>query len=59
MAAVDPSEVGGAFVAGYLSAILDGRHPSDRLKRGISVAAFAVTGHSSWQGLPTRGELRP
>ncbi|GIH62615.1 sugar kinase [Microbispora siamensis] len=57
--AVDPSEVGGAFVAGYLSAILDGLHPADRLKRGISVAAFAVASHSSWQGLPTRGELPP
>ncbi|WP_405088366.1 sugar kinase [Microbispora sp. NBC_01389] len=56
---VDPAEVGGAFVAGYLSAILDGLHPSERLKRGISVAAFAVASPSSWQGLPTRGELPP
>ncbi|WP_062353983.1 sugar kinase [Herbidospora yilanensis] len=56
---VDATEVGGAFVAGYLSALLDGVHPSDRLKRGISVAAFAVAAHSTWQGLPTRSELPP
>ncbi|GII58645.1 sugar kinase [Planotetraspora thailandica] len=56
---VDATGVGGAFVAGYLSALLDGLHPSDRLKRGISLAAFAVAGPSSWQGLPTRGELPP
>lgn len=57
--AVDPTGVGGAFVAGYLSARLDGLHPADRLKRGISLAAFAVASPSSWQGLPTRGELPP
>lgn len=57
--AVEPAEVGGAFVAGYLSALLDGLHPADRLKRGISLAAFAVASPSSWQGLPTRGELPP
>jgi 2-dehydro-3-deoxygluconokinase len=56
---VDATGVGGAFVAGYLSALLDDLHPSDRLKRGISLAAFAVAGPSSWQGLPTRGELPP
>ncbi|GAA1313548.1 sugar kinase [Planotetraspora silvatica] len=57
--AVDAAGVGGAFVAGYLSALLDDLHPSDRLKRGISLAAYAVAGHGSWQGLPTRGELPP
>ncbi|WP_061294993.1 sugar kinase [Herbidospora cretacea] len=56
---VDATEVGGAFVAGYLSAHLDGVHPSDRLKRGIAVAAFAVASHSTWQGLPNRSELPP
>ncbi|GAA0438451.1 sugar kinase [Acrocarpospora corrugata] len=56
---VDPTEVGGAFVAGYLSALLDDSHPSDRLKRGIALAAFAVASPSTWQGLPTRDELPP
>ncbi|WP_214109574.1 sugar kinase [Acrocarpospora catenulata] len=56
---VDPTEVGGAFVAGYLSAHLDNLHPSDRLKRGIALAAFSVASPSTWQGLPTRGELPP
>ncbi|ETK34182.1 sugar kinase [Microbispora sp. ATCC PTA-5024] len=57
--ALDPTGVGGAFTAGYLSALLDGLHPADRLKRGIALAAFAVASPSSWQGLPTRGELPP
>ncbi|GAA0995145.1 sugar kinase [Acrocarpospora macrocephala] len=56
---VDSTEVGGAFVAGYLSALLDDSHPSDRLKRGIAVAAFAVASASTWQGLPNRDELPP
>ncbi|MBO3746887.1 sugar kinase [Streptosporangiaceae bacterium NEAU-GS5] len=57
--AVDPTEVGGAFVAGYLSSLLDELHPADRLKRGIALAAFAVASPSPWQGLPTRAELPP
>ncbi|HEY9524966.1 MAG TPA: PfkB family carbohydrate kinase, partial [Thermopolyspora sp.] len=56
---VDSSGVGAAFVAGYLSALLEGQHPTSRLRRGAALAAFTVTSHSHWQGLPTRPELPP
>ncbi|GAA0851676.1 sugar kinase [Streptosporangium amethystogenes subsp. fukuiense] len=54
---VDPNGSGDAFVAGYLSAALEGLHPTDRLRRGFLLAAFASSGPSDWQGLPTRAEL--
>ncbi|WP_436760325.1 sugar kinase [Streptosporangium sp. V21-05] len=54
---VDPGGSGDAFVAGYLSALLEGLHPADRLRRGGLLAAFASSGPSDWQGLPTRAEL--
>ncbi|GHH68404.1 sugar kinase [Streptosporangium violaceochromogenes] len=54
---VDPGGSEAAFVAGYLSALLEGLHPSDRLRRGCLLAAFAASGPSDWQGLPTRAEL--
>ncbi|MDH2429924.1 sugar kinase [Sphaerisporangium sp. TRM90804] len=55
----DPDGAGGAFVAGYLSGLLEELHPTDRLRRGCALAAFTVTSPSSWQGLPTRAELPP
>ncbi|MFJ2032339.1 sugar kinase [Streptosporangium sp. NPDC087985] len=54
---VDPTGSGDAFVAGYLSALLERLHPADRLRRGALLAAFAVSSTSEWQGLPTRAEL--
>jgi len=54
---VDPNGAGDAFVAGYLSALLEGLHPADRLRRGGLLAAFSSSGPSDWQGLPTRAEL--
>lgn len=54
---VDPNGSGDAFVAGYLSALLEGLHPTDRLRRGFLLAAFASSSPSDWQGLPTRAEL--
>jgi len=48
---------GDAFVAGYLSARLDGLPVAARLARGVSVAAFAVATHGDWDGLPTRADL--
>jgi 2-dehydro-3-deoxygluconokinase len=50
---------GGAFAAGYLSALMEELHPTDRLRRGSALAAFTVASASSWQGLPTRTELPP
>ncbi|MGH3384710.1 MAG: sugar kinase [Nocardioidaceae bacterium] len=55
--AVDPVGAGDAFVAGYLSATLDGLAPAARLARGVAVGAFAVAGVGDWEGLPTRDEL--
>jgi 2-dehydro-3-deoxygluconokinase len=55
--AVEPIGAGDAFVAGYLSALLDGADPATRLRRGAILGAFAAASHSDWQGLPTRAEL--
>ncbi|MGW6934107.1 sugar kinase [Lentzea sp. NPDC054927] len=55
--AVDTTGAGDAFVAGYLSGLLDGLAPAERLRRGNAVAAFAVATPGDWQGLPTRTDL--
>jgi 2-dehydro-3-deoxygluconokinase len=55
--AVDTVGAGDAFVAGYLSAFLDGLDAKRRLERGCAVAACAVSSHGDWEGLPTREEL--
>jgi len=57
VAAVDTVGAGDAFVAGYLSALLDGRDAKQRLERGRATAAFAVSTPGDWDGLPTRDEL--
>jgi 2-dehydro-3-deoxygluconokinase len=54
---VDPVGAGDAFVAGYLSGLLDGEDAERRLRRAVSVAAFAVASEGDWEGLPTRDEL--
>ncbi len=48
---------GDAFVAGYLSALLDDLDQPARLERATTVAAFAVGTTGDWEGLPTRAEL--
>ncbi|GAA5084016.1 2-dehydro-3-deoxygluconokinase [Thermocatellispora tengchongensis] len=48
---------GDAFVAGYLSGLLDGLPPQDRLDRAVTLGAFAVASHGDWHALPTRAEL--
>lgn len=55
--AVDPGGAGGAFIAGYLSALLEDLHPADRLKRGSLLAGLTVASPSRWQALPTRDAL--
>jgi 2-dehydro-3-deoxygluconokinase len=55
--AVDVVGAGDAFVAGYLSARLDGFDLAARLERGTAVAAVAVGTQGDWEGLPTRAEL--
>ena len=48
---------GDAFVAGYLSARLDGARTRDCLVRATVTAAFAIARSGDWEGLPTRAEL--
>ncbi|MFI0709628.1 sugar kinase [Streptomyces inhibens] len=55
--AVDVVGAGDAFVAGYLSALLDGEGPAGRLERAVTTGAFAVASHGDWEGAPTRPEL--
>ncbi|NDZ80596.1 sugar kinase [Streptomyces sp. SID10853] len=55
--AVDPVGAGDAFVAGYLSALLDGADTAGRLDRAVTTGAFAVAASGDWEGAPTRAEL--
>jgi 2-dehydro-3-deoxygluconokinase len=48
---------GDAFVAGYLSGVLDGLDVTGCLGRGAAVSAFGVATTGDWEGLPTRAEL--
>ena len=54
---VDSVGAGDAFVAGYLSGVLDGIDIGDRLDRGCVLGAFAVSREGDWEALPTRTEL--
>ncbi|MFF9430583.1 sugar kinase [Streptomyces sp. NPDC014746] len=53
----DSIGAGDAFVAGYLSAALDGLPIEDRLARGVTAGAFCVAGRGDWESLPTRSDL--
>ena len=55
--AVDPVGAGDAFVAGYLSAYLDGGGVDESLRRGMLCGAFAVSVHGDWEGAPRRDEF--
>ncbi|MFE9955691.1 sugar kinase [Micromonospora sp. NPDC005299] len=55
--AVDTVGAGDAFTAGYLSAHLDGLDLAGRLRRAVTLGAFAVAGPGDWEGLPRRDEL--
>ncbi|MCF3147884.1 sugar kinase [Streptomyces platensis] len=55
--AVDAVGAGDAFVAGYLSALLDGEGTAGRLERAVTTGAFAVASPGDWEGAPTRSEL--
>ena len=48
---------GDAFVAGYLSGLLDRLPLEERLHRAALLGAFCVASHGDWEGLPTRSEL--
>jgi 2-dehydro-3-deoxygluconokinase len=55
--AIDTVGAGDAFTAGYLSGWLDGLGPLDRLRRAVTLGAFAVATRGDWEGLPQRSEL--
>ncbi|RII19616.1 2-dehydro-3-deoxygluconokinase [Streptomyces sp. YIM 130001] len=54
---VDPIGAGDSFVAGYLSAFLDGCAEPERLVRASAVAAVCVATQGDWEGLPDRAVL--
>ncbi len=54
---VDPVGAGDAFVAGYLSAHLDGLDLPMRLERGNLLGAAVVASHGDWEGAPRRRDL--
>lgn len=55
--AVDTVGAGDAFVAGYLSGLLDGLEREEQLYRAVTMGAFAVASPGDWEGLPHRDEL--
>jgi 2-dehydro-3-deoxygluconokinase len=54
---VDSIGAGDAFVAGYLSGLLEGLDVADRLARAVAAGAFSVATSGDWEGLPNREEL--
>jgi 2-dehydro-3-deoxygluconokinase len=55
---VDTVGAGDAFVAGYLTALLDEWSPADRLDQACRCGAFACLGPGDWESLPRRGDLQ-
>lgn len=53
----DPIGAGDAFVAGFLSGLLDGIDVDQRLRRANTCGALAVATPGDWEGLPTRADL--
>ncbi len=54
---VDTVGAGDAFVAGYLSELLCGSSPRERLRTATAVGAFACSVEGDWEGSPRRDEL--
>lgn len=55
--AVDTVGAGDAFVAGYLSALLEGLDVPERLARANACGALACTSPGDWEGAPHRRDL--
>jgi 2-dehydro-3-deoxygluconokinase len=53
----DPVGAGDAFVAGYLSAMLDGVALRERLRRAAVCGAVAASTVGDWEGLAGRADL--
>jgi 2-dehydro-3-deoxygluconokinase len=54
---VDTVGAGDAFVAGYLSELLRGCPPPERLQTAVTTGAFACLVPGDWEGLPRRSEF--
>ncbi|SED79864.1 sugar kinase [Jiangella alba] len=54
---VDTVGAGDAFVAGYLTELMDGAPVDRRLATAVAAGAFACTSLGDWEGLPTRADL--
>ena len=54
---VDTVGAGDAFVAGYLSGVLDSLEVGDALRRGVICGGLACRNPGDWEGAPTREEL--
>jgi 2-dehydro-3-deoxygluconokinase len=54
---VDTVGAGDAFVAGYLSEVIAGHGPDDRLLTAARTGAFACLSRGDWEGLPHADEL--
>jgi len=54
---IDTVGAGDAFVAGYLSALLDGQNGQQRLERAVFCGARACLDPGDWEGNPTRAEI--
>lgn len=54
---VDSVGAGDAFVAGYVTALLDGADPLARLQQANRCGAFACLGPGDWESLPRRADL--
>jgi 2-dehydro-3-deoxygluconokinase len=57
VAVVDTVGAGDAFVAGYLTALLEGLSTPDRLGRAVRAGALACTSRGDWEGAPTLHDL--
>lgn len=57
VAVIDLVGAGDAFAAGYLADFIKGAGAAERLKTATDTAAFAVSTHGDWEGLPSRAEL--
>jgi len=54
---VDPVGAGDAFVAGYLSGLVEGEPVPECLRRGNAAGAAVCAAPGDWEGLPTRAEI--
>jgi 2-dehydro-3-deoxygluconokinase len=57
VAVVDTVGAGDAFVAGYLTELMGGAAPAERLRTAVAAGAFAVTVSGDWEGMPDRAAL--